>query len=128
MRTSVLPSILFFIIVPLFVNISNLDSTKSAFVLEQIVSLVGIILFTPIVYCELNQSIYEMVITKKIKFEYTFILRFMMLTIVAILELHLFCILMKLLGSNYPYWPFYFGSLVTLIFLGSIGVFTVSFF
>ena len=121
-KTGILPSLIFIFVVPIFVSIRNLNSTGAAFVLEKFVSLIGIILFIPIVSIDLNNHVIEITQSKSIRTSNLLYLSVVLQVFVTILLIVLFCCISICMGSTFPLCPFVMGTIVNAVFLGSTGL------
>ncbi|MCI8589929.1 MAG: ABC transporter permease [Clostridiales bacterium] len=120
---SVIVAALFCSIIPLFVGIANLDVRSAAMPLEMFVSLIGIVLLTPVFQPEQNEEIRDLVSSKSFSTMKVYLIRLIYLVIFAFLFISLFAIFMKLQHSDITL-ILVIGTLIDALFLGAIGMFT----
>ena len=109
------------LLTPLIFAIRYLDNYGSSFVLERFVSLIGIILLTPLFMPEQDKNISELVQSKQTEHTITVFLRliisllFMTFCIIAMIAV------MRVLHCDFETIKFIFGTFATALFLGAIG-------
>ncbi|GAB6087591.1 hypothetical protein [Alkaliphilus crotonatoxidans] len=118
-------SILLLMLTPILFGVSNLDTQASAVPLEIFVSLLGIILLTPIFHPEEDDQIEQVVASKYVGLVYVYIIRIVYSLIILILLIGLFILYMGLQNCNIT--PQLFGgTIVTAMLLGSLGMLAAS--
>ncbi len=105
---------------PIFFSLSQLDSILAAQPLEVYVPLIGIILMTPVYLPEQNESIYDVVRSKKIDHDIVCVLRLVCSVVVILCMIGAYVLYMKHCGSQVTIRHF-IGSLATALLLGAIG-------
>ena len=125
-KNSILISILFCIALQFVFGMKNLDINASSNILERFASLVGILLFTPIFFPEDDKNIAEVVNSKYISQWKIFTTR-ILISLVILMVLILGVILqMQYFNCIFPIAEFWLGTVITALFLGSIGFFVYS--
>lgn len=125
LKTSILPSLVFIIIVPLLISIRNLNSVGAAFVLEKFVSLIGIMLFIPAKSIDIGNQVLETTQSKEIQASLILLLRIILQICVLLLFTLLFCCVTLLFGSVFPFGFFVLGTIANAgivvygVFMGS---------
>lgn len=118
---SVMVSAVIIIITPMIFGTDNLDNMASAVPLEMFVSLVGIILLTPIFQPEQNEDINDIVSSKYISTSKIYLIRTAYSAIILTSLISLFGIYMK--AQNCDVTPLLIiGTLANAVFLGSLGM------
>ena len=105
---------------PIFFSLSQLDSILAAQPLELYVPLIGVVLMTPVFLPEQNESIYDVVRSKKINHDIVCILRLICSVIVILFMIGAYVLYMKNCNSQVTVRHFT-GSSATTFFLGAIG-------
>ena len=131
MRHHFLPQLLlsiFLLILALVLfGISSLDRMASAVPLEIFISLIGIVLLTPIFQPEQDASIEEIVASKYTSQIYVYLIRIVYSLVAIIMLISLFSLYMRLCESDITMllWQ---GAIANAMFLGAIGLLTSSIF
>lgn len=102
-------------------GIKNLDTLASSFVLERFVSLVGIILFTPIFLPEADVNIKEVVASKYTSQIVVYFIRILMAFLVMVTLITGVILAMQYYDCVFPIGEFLFGAMATAMFLGGLG-------
>lgn len=127
LKISILPHflicILLSIVSPLFMGVECLDELQVAKIMEVYFSLMGIIMLVPIFTAEQNRNIRDLVSTKKISTFKIYLLRLSMSILIIIGVFTIYLIFLKGQESIFPFFKLLFGSFITALFLGSIGLF-----
>lgn len=106
---------------------SNLDERAACVPLEMFVSLIGIILITPVFHPEMNPQTEEITDSKSVSSVFTYTIRIIYSVIVTTAFTGLFVMYMSMSGSNVNINMFY-GTCATSLFLGSLGLITSALF
>lgn len=101
-RYTILPAILLLFIVPFFYGVENLDSLKSADCLERMVVLIGIPMFTALVWREHSRSASELIGLRSFSFRFIVLLRMVLSVICTWLLILLFEMYMCICGCSFP--------------------------
>ena len=105
---------------PIFFSLSHLDSILSAQPLEVYVPLIGIVLMTPVFLPEQNESIYDVVRSKKTDHNIICIMRLLCSVVIAAVMIGAYVLYMKHCNSQVTVKHF-IGSSATAFALGSVG-------
>lgn len=109
------------LLVPLLIGTANLDQKSSAMPLEMFVSLIGIVLLTPVFQPEQNEEINDLVSSKYCSTERVYLIRTVYSVATAVLLIAIFTVYMKM-RSCYVTPVMALGTAADAIFLGSIGM------
>ncbi len=107
---------------PLLFSIRELDSKQAAQPLEMLVPLIGIILLTPVFMPEQNESIRDVVRSKKTSYSLICLLRLLMAMAVLLSLIGAFVLYMRHCGSAVTFRHFT-GSAASAAVLGAVGLF-----
>ncbi len=118
---SVIVSAAILIITPVIFGISNLDETAAAVPLEMFVSLIGIVLLTPIFQPEQNPEIADVVLPKHVSADLIYLIRAVYLFVSLMALIALFGIFMRIQKSDVPL-LLLVGTMANAVFLGSLGM------
>lgn len=111
------------LLVPLLIGTSNLDQKSAAMPLEMFVSLIGIVLLTPVFQPEQNEEINDLVSSKYCSTERVYLIRTVYSVAAAVLLIAIFTVYMKMRTCDVtPVMAL--GTVADAIFLGSIGMLT----
>lgn len=111
------------VLVPFIVGTANLDRQTSAVPLEMFVSLIGIVLLTPVFSPEQNRELDDLVSSKYISTTRIYLIRTACSVLASALLIGLFSVYMGI--QNCDVTPLLAaGTLSDAIFLGSLGMFT----
>lgn len=114
-------SILCIILMPVILGIQNLDSIASSMVLERYISLIGIILLTPLFLPEQDKNVAEIVESKFTSIISVYFIR-IFISVLSLFILISACILMLYLNHcEFIIWNFVIGTFASAFFLGAIG-------
>lgn len=119
---SILLTIVYLLLIPVIRGISNLDFIQSASVLEQSVSLVGIILIVPITKWEHEMEIKELVLTKSWSYFRTVCLRLVISVFLTASMIVGFALVMQRNHCVFPLGSFVFGTTLISVFMGMFGL------
>ncbi|HKL80041.1 MAG TPA: ABC transporter permease [Mobilitalea sp.] len=119
---NVFMSVVFLIMIPVIFGINDLDRLDAARILEQFVSIIGIILLTPIFRPEGNKDVREVIESKYTSQTAIYILRMLMSTITILLLVWCFAACMEANRSEIMMWDYVMGTFATAMFLGSLGL------
>ena len=120
-KNSLFLTILFLGLTPVIFGVKNLDSIAVAMVLERYISLIGILLLTPLFVPEQNENTSELVEARKVPMTRVYGVRLIM---GSMFLLALICIAVGVLRLNncrFPVIEFLFGTFITAFFLGNLG-------
>ncbi len=120
---SIAAAVMLCLITPLLIGTANLDLNSAAMPLEMFVSLIGIVLLTPVFQPEQNEEIYDLVSSKYCNIGKVYLIRTLYSVVVVILLICLFTVYMQTQGS-YVTIILVFGTVANAIFLGSMGMLT----
>ncbi|HKL98283.1 MAG TPA: ABC transporter permease [Mobilitalea sp.] len=119
---NVFMSLMFLMIIPIFFGINDLERIDSLKILEQFVSIIGIILLTPIFRPEGNKDIREVIESKYTSQTAIYILRILMSVVTILLLIWCFSAWMEANRSVIIMWDYVMGTFATAMFLGSLGL------
>ena len=108
-------------ITPLMFNVRYLDSLGSTFVLERFVSLIGLILLTPLFMPEQDKNIAELVQSKQTEHSLTIVVRLTLSLLFMAFCIAVMGIVMRLLQCDFEMGKLLMGTFATALFLGAIG-------
>ncbi len=120
---SIAAAVMLCLITPLLIGTANLDLNSAAMPLEMFVSLIGIVLLTPVFQPEQNEEIYDLVSSKYCNIGKVYMIRTLYSVVVVILLICLFTVYMQAQGSDVTI-ILVFGTVANAIFLGSMGMLT----
>lgn len=110
-------------LVPLLIGTANLDRNAAAMPLEMFVSLIGIVLLTPVFQPEQNEEINDLVSSKYFSTEKVYLIRIVYSAVVAILFIVAFTVYMKIRSCDMA--PvMVLGTVADAVFLGAMGMLT----
>ena len=109
------------LLTPFLFGMRYLDNYGSSFVLERFVSLVGIILLTPLFVPEQDKNIAELVQSKRTYHTLTVALRLVMSLLLMALCIAVMVAVMRYCHCVFETGRFYIGTFATALFLGAIG-------
>lgn len=108
---------------PLVLGVSNLPAAGTAKVLEMYISLLGIVLLTPIFLPEQDQNIRDLVYVKKTNYIKVYVIRLVSALLVLAIFLLFYMLFLKAGGCEMKFLPLYGGTLATMICFGGLGIF-----
>lgn len=111
------------LLVPLLIGTANLDQKSAAMPLEMFVSLIGIVLLTPVFQPEQNEEINDLVSSKYCSTEKVYLIRTVYSVAAAVLLIAIFTVYMKMRSCDVTL-VMALGTAADAIFLGSIGMLT----
>lgn len=120
---SIAAAVMLCLITPLLIGTANLDRNSAAMPLEMFVSLIGILLLTPVFQPEQNEEIHDLVSSKYCSTEKVYLIRTLYTVGVVVLLICLFVVYMQTQGSDVTMIQV-FGAAADAIFLGSMGMLT----
>ena len=118
---SIVAAVMLCLITPLLIGTANLDQNSAAMPLEMFVSLIGIVLLTPVFQPEQNEEIHDLVSSKHCSTEKVYLIRTLYTVGVVGLLICLFVVYMQTQGSDVTM-ILVFGAAANAIFLGSMGM------
>lgn len=110
------------LVTPLFYSMTLISEKEMAMMGELYLSIIGIILFTYLADLEGKYSATEVVYSKSHPYGYTFIQRFLLMTILTLLIVLVITLIAKLRGGSFNVYEYTFGITITALFLGSLGL------
>lgn len=111
------------LLVPLLIGTANLDRNAAAMPLEMFVSLIGIVLLTPVFQPEQNEEINDLVSSKYFSTEKVYLIRTVYSAVAAILLIVAFTVYMKIRSCDMA--PvMVLGTVADAVFLGAMGMLT----
>ena len=113
------------LLIPVIVGTANLDMYASAVPLEMFVSLIGIVMLTPVFAPEQNADIDDLVSSKYVNTVKIYLIRTVYSIIILALFTGLFCVYMGIRNCDVTL-GLMAGTLSDTIFLGSLGMITSS--
>lgn len=120
---SIAVAVVLCLLVPLLIGTSNLDQKSAAMPLEMFVSLIGIVLLTPVFQPEQNEEINDLVSSKYCSTERVYLIRTVYSLAAAVLLIAIFTVYMKMRSCDVmPVMAL--GTAADAMFLGSIGMLT----
>lgn len=123
--SSIIVCIIITALIPIIVGTANLDANAAALPMEMFVSLIGIIILTPIFQPEQNSDINGLVSSKYINITSIYIIRTIYSIIFLIILISLFSAYMYIRHCDITLWLI-IGTISNAIFLGSLGMITSS--
>lgn len=120
---SIAVAVILCLVTPLFIGTANLDRTSAAMPLEMFVSLIGIVLLTPVFQPEQNEDIDALVSSKYCSTAKVYLIRTVYSAGIAALLIILFSVFMKLQSCDVVL-VLALGAMADAIFLGSMGMLT----
>ncbi len=122
---SIAISIIVCLVTPLLIGTANLDRNAAAMPLEMFVSLIGVVLLTPVFQPEQNKDIEDLVSSKYCSMTAVQLIRTVYAVITAGILIILFTVYMNLQGCDVT--PILvFGTMADSLFLGSMGMLTAA--
>lgn len=120
---SIAAAVMLCLLTPLLIGTANLDLKSAAMPLEMFVSLIGIVLLTPVFQPEQNEEIHDLVCSKYCNIGKVYLIRTLYSVVVVILLICLFTVYMQTRGSDVTI-ILVFGTVANATFLGSMGMLT----
>lgn len=120
---SIAAAVMLCLFTPLLIGTANLDLNSAAMPLEMFVSLIGIVLLTPVFQPEQNEEIHDLVCSKYCNIGKVYLIRTLYSVVVVILLICLFTVYMQTQGSDVTI-ILVFGTVANATFLGSMGMLT----
>jgi len=118
-------AIMLVLLTPVLFGTSDLDAQAAAIPLEMFVSLLGIVLLTPVFFPEQNQEIEEIVAAKYVSNILVYTVRIVYSVICLIVVIVLFAAFMQLCRCSVSI-KLILGTIATAMFLGSLGMITAA--
>ncbi len=106
---------------PLIFGVKNLDSVASSFVLERFTSLIGIILFTPLIYPEGDKDVQELVESKCTSPTQVYIIRIVLSLAVLVFLISVKVLFMRMNNCYFNPLAFIFGTISSALAIGALG-------
>lgn len=120
---SIAAAVMLCLLTPLLIGTANLDLNSAAMPLEMFVSLIGIVLLTPVFQPEQNEEIHDLVCSKYCNIGKVYLIRTLYSVVAVILLICLFTVYMQTRGSDVTI-ILVFGTVANATFLGSMGMLT----
>lgn len=120
---SIAAAVMLCLLTPLLIGTANLDLNSAAMPLEMFVSLIGIVLLTPVFQPEQNEEIHDLVCSKYCNIGKVYLIRTLYSVVAVILLICLFTVYMQTQGSDVTI-ILVFGTVANATFLGSMGMLT----
>lgn len=122
---SILVSVIILIITPILFGTTQLDAAESAVPLEMFISLIGIVLFTPVFQPEQDDAVRDLVSSKYISTRLVYFIRTVCAAILIILFTGLFVVYLQMQQCDVTVW-LYLGTVANAVFLGALGMMTAA--
>lgn len=128
MLPHILLMVLFCIFAPIIIGTQNLNSMKTAQVLEYYLSLCGPIICIPLFLPDQNKEIRDLMKTKSIPVIVIHLIRTVELIFSLIVAILLFLLYLKESNCDFIYEVYFYATLATCFFLGGLGalIFSIS--
>ncbi|SHH90860.1 hypothetical protein [Clostridium grantii] len=107
---------------PFVFSLNNIEYSQIAKIAELYLPIIGIILLSYITSIERNNLIEEFSYTKKFRFNYIFLIRFFINTMLISFLLAVLFLYAKYQGGIFPFHKVFIGCLVTTIYLGFLAL------
>lgn len=108
--------------IPVIRGISNLDSIHSAGVFGQSLCLIGAILLIPIISCEAETGIKEIVCTKSWSYQKSVCIRLLCGFLLVVIMISVFAFAMQFKNCMFPLWDYISSTILYAVFLGLLGL------
>lgn len=125
---NIIITILFLLISPILMGVTNLDYIRTAQVLEMYVALIGIIILIPIFLPEQDKNIKDLIKSKSTYIYSIYLIRLLEAILTLVIFLFIFIEILRLNKCNFPMVKYYFGTLAEALCLGGLGIFIYSIF
>lgn len=125
-KYTILPAILLLLAIPFIYGTTNLDNLKSADCLERMVTLIGIPMFTALIWQEHSQSLYEIIALHSFSFRFVVLLRIGLSILCTSLLIFAFAFYLCICGCSFPFFSYSFRTIIASILLGFVGLFLSS--
>lgn len=122
---NVIAAIVVAALIPIIFSFRLLNFSEMAQISERIISIIGILLLPFIAHIEKRDNIEEVIFPKKTHHALIFLLRYFLLSLLVILIIFALCIVAKLQGAEFNISKILFGTSISAIFFGTLGL-TVS--
>lgn len=121
-RNSILAAAALCAFVPVFVGTANLDGKSAALPLEMFVSLIGIVLLTPVFAPEQNEEVHDLVSSKFVDITMVYLIRVIYSIMLTVGMIGLFGAYMESRNCDVSL-PLLLGTAADAVFLGAMGMF-----
>jgi hypothetical protein len=118
----ILPAMLLLIAIPFIYGTTNLDCLKSADCLERMVALIGIPMFTGLVWQEHSHSLFEIIALRLVSFRFVVLLRIGLSAVCTLLLIFAFELYMCVCGCSFPFLAYALRTLAASMILGLTGL------
>lgn len=122
---SILVVVIILLITPILFGTSQLDLTESAILLEMFVSLIGIVLITPVFQPEHDDAIRELVSSKYVSTNLVYFIRMTYAAILIIVFTGVFAVYLRMRQCDITF-LLYLGTVANAVFLGALGMMTAA--
>lgn len=122
LRKNLVLAIILMIFTPIVFYIKTIDSKAAATILDVYLPLVGIVMIGSIFSPEEKGNVLETVRCRTIDYSFIYLLRMLLgiLSTFCIIAFGVF--ILQMLGGDFPWGKFLYGSFVTALYLGSVAV------
>lgn len=125
-KYTLIPAILLLLVIPVIYGTANLDCVKSADCLERMAALIGIPMFTPLLYREQSEDLYVLVALRPFPLRAMAALRIGISAVGALGLILVFEVSMAVRGSTFPVGAYAFRTLAACMALGFTGLLCAS--
>lgn len=125
-KNTLIPSILLLLVIPLIYGTANLDYIKSADCLERMVALIGIPMFTSLLYREQSHDLYSIVALRPFPFRAFVALRIGISVAGTFVLVMVFEVYMCICGSTFPFGVYAVRAFAACTALGFAGLLCAS--
>ncbi|MDE7184167.1 MAG: hypothetical protein K2O40_06775, partial [Lachnospiraceae bacterium] len=113
------------LITPVLFGVSRLDSTEAAVPLELFVSLIGIVLLTPVFEPEQDEAIHDVAASKYVRTNWIYCIRTVCSVLFILVFIGAFAAYLWLRQCDVTIW-LYLGTIANAVFLGALGMMTAA--
>jgi hypothetical protein len=121
-KYTILPAMLLLIVIPFIYGTTNLDYLKSVDCLERMVALIGIPMFTGLVWQEHSHSLFEIIALRPVSFRFVVLLRIGLSAVCTLLLIIAFELYMQVCGCSFPFFAYALRTLAASMILGLTGL------
>ena len=121
-KNSLILGIAYLLFIPVIRGISNLDPIHSAGVFGQSLCLIGAILLIPIIRCEAETGIKEIVYTKSWSYQKSVCIRLLCGCLLVVIMISVFAFVMQSKNCIFPLWDYISSTILYAVFLGLLGL------
>lgn len=106
---------------PLLYNVENTDIKSAAVICERYISIIGIILLTPMFSPERRENIKELVDTKTLSQQVIYFIRIIVSSLILFIIVAFVVAILKFFNGDFNTGKFIMGTFATAFFLGALG-------